>query len=131
MEVLMRKLIFAAVAGATVLGGAMIAQGAQAQPYGYYERVAPAYHYDSYGRRYWVDRYGRHYVDEVAPRYYDDDGLAIGGALLGSVLGDVPYDRYGPDPNGMLARDGHRIKCKLTSDWSYRLDRYTTRRVCY
>src|SRR5881394_3767883 len=105
MEVLMRKLIFAAVAGATVLGGAMIAQGAQAQLFGYYERVAPAYHYDSYGR---------HYVDEVAPRYYDDDGLGIAGALLGSVLGDVPSDRYGPDPNGMIARDGHRIKCKLT-----------------
>jgi hypothetical protein len=130
MEVTMRKLIFAAVAGATVLGGAMIAQGAQAQPYGYYERVAPAYHYDTYGRRYYVDRYGRHYVDEVAPRYYDDNGLAIGGALLGSVLGDVPYDRYGPDPNGMIARDGHRIKCKLTSDWDYRLDRYVTRRAC-
>src|SRR5258708_4567582 len=130
MEVLMRKLIFAAVAGATVLGGAMIAQGAQAQFYGYYERVAPAYHYDSYGRRFFVAGAARHYVDEVAPRYYDEDGLGIAGALLGSVLGDVPYDRYGPDPNGMLARDGHRIKCKLTSDWDYRLDRYVTRRAC-
>jgi hypothetical protein len=130
MEVLMRKLIFAAVAGATVLSGAMIAQGAQAQRYGYYERVVPAYHYDSYGRRYFEDRYGRHYVDEVAPRYYDDDGVAVGGALLGAALGDVPYDRYGPDPNGMIARDGHRIKCKLTSDYGYN-GRYMTRRVCY
>jgi len=127
----MRKLLFAAAAVATVLGGAMIAQTAQAQPYGYSERVAPYYHYDSSGQRYFLDRYGhRHYVDEVAPRYYDDDGLAIGGALLGSVLGDVPYDRYGPDPNGMIARDGHRIKCKLTSDWNDRVDRYVTHRVC-
>jgi len=30
----------------------------------------------------------------------------------------------------MIARDGHRIKCKLTDDWSSRLDRYVTRRVC-
>ena len=58
----MRKLIFAAVAGATVLGGAMIAQGAQAQLFGYYERVAPAYHYDSYGRRYpWNEQYRRYW----------------------------------------------------------------------
>jgi hypothetical protein len=126
----MRKLLFAAAAAATVLGGAMIAQTAQAQPFGYYERATPYYHYDSYGRRYFVDRYGRHYVDEVAPRYYDDDGLALGGALLGSVLGDVPYDRYGPDPNGMIARDGHRIKCKLTDSYDYRVGRYITRRVC-
>ena len=127
----MRKLVLAAVAGASVLSGAMIAQGVQAQPYGYYERVTPAYHYDSYGRRYFEDRYGRHYVERVAPRYDDDDdGPVVGAAVLGSVLGEVPYDRYGPDPNGMIARDGHRIKCKLTDDWSSRLDRYVTRRVC-
>jgi opacity protein-like surface antigen len=122
-EVLMRKLLFAAAAAATVLGGAMIAQTTQAQPYGYYERVTPAY---------FEDRYGRHYVDEAAPRYDydDDDGLAVGSAVLGAVLGDVPYDRYGPDPNGMIARDGHRIKCKLNDTWDYRLDRYVTRRVC-
>jgi|SRR6185437_3117858 opacity protein-like surface antigen len=132
-EVLMRKLLFAAAAAATVLGGAMTAQTTQAQPYGYYERVTPDYHYDTYGRRYFEDRYGRHYVEDAAPRYdrdYDDEGLAVGGALLGSVLGDVPYDRYGPDPNGMIARDGHRIKCKLNDTWDYRLDRYVTRRVC-
>ena len=109
---------------------AMIAQGAQAQPYGYYERFTPTYRYDTYGRRYYEDRYGRHYVDAPAARYYDDDGIAVGGALLGSAMADVPYDRYGPDPNGMIARDGQRIKCKLTSDWDYRLDRYVTRRAC-
>lgn len=127
----MRKLLVAAAAGASVLGGAMIAQTAQAQPYGYYEGYAPVYHYDSYGRRYFEDRYGRHYVGDVAPRYDDDDDVVLGGALLGAVLGDVPYDRFGPDPNGMIARDGHRIKCKLMDDWNSRLDRYVTRRVCY
>ena len=130
----MRKLLFAAAAGATVLGGAMVAQTAQAQRYdGYYERVTPGYHYDTYGRRYWEDRYGRHYVDEAAPRYDydDDDGLAIGSALLGAVLGDVPYDRYGPDPNGMIARDGHRIKCKLSDDYDGRYGAYMTHRVCW
>jgi len=125
----MRKLLFAAAAGATVLGGAMIAQTAQAQPYGYYERVVPGYHYDTYGRRYFEDAYGRHYVDTV-PRYDYDDDVALGGAVLGSVLGEVPYDRYGPDPNGMIARDGHRIKCKLTDSYDYRIGRYLTRRVC-
>jgi hypothetical protein len=127
----MRKLLVATVAGAAVLGGAMVAQAVQAQPYGYYERVtpydAPAYHYDTYGRRYFEDAYGRHYVD-------DYDGPAIAGSVLGSALADgyagVPYDRFGPDPNGMIAPDGHRIKCKLQDTWSDRVDRYVTRRVC-
>jgi hypothetical protein len=122
----MRNLLFAAVAGATVLGGAFAAQSVQAQPYdGYYDR---AYHYDSYGRRYFEDAYGRHYVE--APRYYDEDGIAVGGAVLGPAMRDVPYDRYGPDPNGLVASDGHRIKCKLQDDYNYRLGRYVTRRVC-
>jgi hypothetical protein len=127
----MRKLLVATVAGAAVLGGAMVAQAVQAQPYGYYERVAPyyapAYHYDTYGRRYFEDAYGRHYVD-------DYDGPAIAGSVLGPALVDgyarVPYDRFGPDPNGMIAPDGHRIKCKLQDAWSDRVDRYVTRRVC-
>jgi hypothetical protein len=42
----------------------------------------------------------------------------------------VPYDRFGPDPNGMIAPDGHVIKCKLRDTWSDRVDRYVTRRVC-
>jgi len=126
----MRKLLVAAVAGASVLGGAMIAQTVQAQPYGYYERVAPAYHYDSYGRRYFEDRYGRHYVDDSDDVY----GPAIAGSVLGSALADgyarVPYDRYGPDPNGMISPDGHRIKCKLQDTYDDRIDHYVTRRVC-
>src|SRR5437879_5428965 len=102
----MRKLLFAAAASATVLGGAMIAQTVQAQPYGYYPAPAyvPAYRYDEFGRPY-VDNAYR------APAA-------------------VPYDRFGPDPNGMIAADGHRIKCKLQDDWDGRYDAYMTHRVC-
>jgi len=49
----MRKLLFAAAAAASALGGAMIAQGVQAQPYGYYAPapvLAPGYRYDEFGR---------------------------------------------------------------------------------
>jgi hypothetical protein len=97
----MRKLLLAALAGAGLLGGAMAAQTAQAQP---------GYHYDAYGRPYFDDGY--------YGRGYYEDGVG------------VPYDRFGPDPNGLIARDGHQIKCKLQDDYSYRLGYYVTRRVC-
>ena len=119
----MRKLLVAAAAGASVLGGAMIAQAVQAQPYVVAPPVytaAPAYHYDAYGRLVYDPAY-------AAP--------VVGGAVLGPPLAAVgaavPFDEYGPDPNGMIAPDGHRIKCKLTDDWDSRFDRYTTHRVCY
>jgi hypothetical protein len=127
----MRKLLVAAAAGASVLGGAMIAQPLQAQPYGYYRPAPPyyAYHYDSYGRRYFEDADGRHYTDD---RPYD--APAIAGSVLGPAFAegyaDVPYDRYGPDPNGMIARDGHRIKCKLQDVFDDRYGGYLRRRVC-
>src|SRR4051812_11659615 len=124
----MRKFLIAAMAGASVLGGAAIAQSTQAQPYGYYER---GYHYDADGRRFYDDGYGRHYVDPVRRYDYDDAPLAIAGAVLGSVMGEVPYDRYGADPNGMIARDGHRIKCKLSSGYDGRYGGYMTHRVCW
>jgi hypothetical protein len=122
----MRKLLLAAAAGATALGGVMIAQAVQAQPY----YVAPApvyaappagYHYDAYGRLVYDPAY-------VAPP-------VVAGAVLGPPLAAigaaVPFDQYGPDPNGMIAADGHKIKCKLTDDWDGRFDRYMTHRVCY
>ncbi len=122
----MRKLILAAVAGGTLISGAAMVQTAAAQAYVVYPParvVEPGYRYDAYGRPYYDDGY------RAAPGYY-----AEGGAVLGSALADgyarVPYDRYGPDPNGMIAPDGHRIKCKLTDDHDYRAGRYMTRRVC-
>ena len=121
----MRKLLVAATAAAGVLGGAMIAEGVQAQPYGYYAPapvLAPGYRYDEFGRPYYDDGYRPGYAAPLA------------GAVLGPPLADVyarvPVDRYGPDPNGMIAADGHRIKCKLTDGYDSRIDRYVTRRVC-
>ena len=121
----MRKLLVVAAAGASVIGGAMIAQTVQAQPYyAAPPAYAPAYHYDAYGRLV----YDRPYVDRpyVAP---------LAGAVIGPELADaygrVPADRYGPDPNGMIAADGHQIKCKLQDDWDGRYDRYMTHRVCW
>jgi hypothetical protein len=122
----MRKLLLAAVAGGAVLGGAMAAQAVSAQPYVVYPDarvVEPGYRYDAYGRPYYDDGYRR-------PDYY----VGEAGSTLGPALADgyarVPYDRYGPDPNGMIAPDGHRIKCKLTDAYDYRMGRYLTRRVC-
>jgi len=96
----MRKLLMATVTGAAILGGVAIASATAAQPY------EPGYRYNEFGRLYY------------------DDGYPVRG------YGDVPYDRFGPDPNGMIAADGHRIKCKLQDTYSYRFDRYVTRRVC-
>ena len=120
----MRKLLVAAAAGASVIGGAMIAQATQAQPY--YAPApayaAPGYHYDAYGRLV----YDRPYIAPAAP---------LAGAVIGPPLADayerVPFDRYGPDPNGMVAADGHQIKCKLQDDWDGRYGREMTHRVCW
>jgi hypothetical protein len=119
----MRKLLFAAAAVASALGGAMIAQSVQAQPY-YVPApayVAPGYHYDDFGRLVYDPGYRPTYVAPLA------------GSVLGPPLADayarVPFDRYGADPNGMVAADGHVIKCKLTDDWDGRYG-YHTRRVC-
>lgn len=122
----MRKLLLTALGAATALGGASAAPALHAQPYVVYPPTAavvePGYRYDADGRPYYDDGYR-------APGYIPE-----GAAVLGPVLADsysrVPYDRYGPDPNGLFAADGHRIKCKLEDDYNYRVDRYVTRRVC-
>jgi len=122
----MRKMLGAAVIGLTALGGAVIASGAQAQPYGYYS--PPAGYYDNgYYRP--APAYNGYYR---TPAYGDPAALA--GALIGSVVDPaygrgVRVDRFGADPNGMIAPDGHRIKCKLrTGSDSY--GRYRTFREC-
>ena len=117
----MRKTLGALAALTMVAGTGFAASLAQAQPYPYggYNYPGPygGYSYDPYSRDYG----GRSYD----PRYnYGGSSVGgIAGALLGSLLGDsygddraygrVPVDRYGPDPNGMIDRDGRRIKCKL------------------
>lgn len=130
----MRKMLGAALLGLTVAGGAVIASTAQAQPYGYY---APAPGYYDHG--YYV---GPAPVAPVVPAYpapiYDDQAAAAAAsAALGAAIGGyvmtpaMRVDQYGPDPNGMIAPDGHRIKCKLRSDWDDQTDHYMTRRECW
>ena len=119
----MRTLLVAALAGASALGGVMVAQTTAAQPY--YAAPArvyePGYRYDEFGRPYYDDGY--------RPGYYVEGGSVVGPALVEGYA-RVPVDRFGPDPNGMIAADGHRIKCKLTDDYSARLGHYYTHRVC-
>lgn len=132
----MRKLLTAALAGATVAGGVAIAQSAAAQPY--YYGPPPGY----------ADPYRYSYPDRTYPydnRYYDNrysgssSGLGVLGSVLGSVLGldygssfysRVPVDQYGPDPNGMIGPDGRRIKCKLRRTHDSYYGGYVVRREC-
>jgi hypothetical protein len=126
----MRKMMGAAIIGLTVAGGAVIAGTANAQPYGYYYAPAPGYYDNGYYRSGPPPYYSNGYNG-----YYTAPGL--GGALLGSALpgaaypAGVPVDRYGPDPNGMIAPDGHKIKCKLRSGYDERYGRYRTFRMCW
>jgi hypothetical protein len=125
----MRNLLLAAAAGATFVGAGMTAQTASAQAYIYYPPAAaavvqPGYRYDDEGRPYYDDGYRAPGVVVVG-----EAGSALGPALVEGYA-TVPYDRYGPDPNGMVAPDGHKIKCKLDDTYDDRLDRYVTRRVC-
>lgn len=148
----MRKMIRAAVAGLALMGGAAaVASTAQAQGYYY---GPPVYYgqngyYQAPSRGYYNNGYAQPYAGYPNSGYYNngyngygngyggDSSLAgIAGALLGSVLGNgyqssnVPYDQYGPDPNGMIAPDGHRIKCKLRKNYDSYYRGYVTRREC-
>ncbi|HEV2531366.1 hypothetical protein [Phenylobacterium sp.] len=125
----MRKMLGAAVIGLTAIGGAVIVSGAQAQPYGYYS-PPPAGYYDN-GYYHPAPTYNGYYT---APAYGYNDPAAVAGALIGSVIAPaygsaVPVDRFGPDPNGMIAPDGHRIKCKLRTGYTT-YGRYRTFREC-
>jgi hypothetical protein len=123
----MRKLLTLALAGAA-FAGAGLATAAQAQPYGAYP---PGYYGPAYRDPGYRDYDHRRTDDYYRRDYYGDDSVAgLAGALLGSAM-RVPYDRYGADPNGMIARDGHRIKCKLTDGYDSRYGRYMTHRVCW
>ena len=123
----MRKLLLTALGAATVIGGAAMAPAIHAQPYVVYPAartpLEPGYRYDAYGRPYYDDGY------RAPGRYLGEAGAAIGPALADGY-GRIPYDRYGPDPNGLIAADGHLIKCKLQDNYDYHVDHYVTRRVC-
>ena len=117
----------AAAAGLTLAGGALIGPAVAQTYYVPAPAYAPAPAYVVPGA-------------PVAPgyySYYDADGNLVTGVAaspLGTVLapayGATRVDRFGPDPNGMIAPDGHRIKCKLSEDWNDYRGRYITRRIC-
>jgi len=124
----MRKLLYAALAGATVAGGLGLAGVANAQYYDRYGYWHPAPTYDAY-RPAPVNPYDNSYGYRTAPT----DALSVLGSVLGlndPYTSRVPSDRYGPDPNGMIAPDGHRIKCKLRSRYDSYYGAYVTRREC-
>jgi hypothetical protein len=132
-DLVMRKTLSAALIGLSVAGGAVIAGTAAAQPYGYYYQPAPGY----YDNGYYRSAPPPYYNGYNGNGYYGNGSAGLAGALLGAVIGDgyyypsgPPVDRYGPDPNGMIAPDGHRIKCKLRSGYDGRIGRYHTFREC-
>lgn len=129
----MRINLGAALAGlAVVAGGATTAGAAQAQPYGYYYNPPPATYY-------YNPPPATGYYAAPAPGYVYEPGAAgLAGAVIGSMIGAmpaygeaVPVDRYGPDPNGRIAPDGRRIKCKLQDNWDADHDAYVTHRECW
>ena len=119
----MRKLTLAALAGCVMAGGAIA--GCASDPY-----------YDSYAATRYDPYYDRgYYGPAYRPGYSYDSSASVAASILGSLFGgsaygDVPYDRYGPNPHGMIAPDGHRIRCNLRRTYDRGYDAYVTRRVC-
>jgi hypothetical protein len=135
----MRKLLAAALAGATVAGGLAVAGAANAQYYRPY--YPPAYGYQAYPGYPASPAYPYDNRDYDNRSYYGNrSGAANALSILGSVLGlnysssfysRVPVDQYGPDPNGMIGPDGRRIKCKLRRSYDSYYGGYMTRRECW
>ncbi|MET0271398.1 MAG: hypothetical protein ABW360_00255 [Phenylobacterium sp.] len=132
----MRQLVIVALAG--VLGAVAVAGTVQAQPYGpYFPSPAPRAYEPSTGRSYAQVAAYRPGA-EYAP-YAPYSGAASSDSLIAwsSVLGSAPafsagrpYDRYGYDPNGLIAADGHRIKCRNRQVYDEQQQAYVTRRMC-
>jgi hypothetical protein len=134
----MRKLPRALAVSLAAAGAAAIAGAGQAQPYGDYTghgadyayRYAPPQQYDGSGRYLPYSYYNGYDGYNYAPTT-PEASAAVGAAMAAAALGHAPYDRYGPDPNGVVAPDGHQIKCKLVSDWNDYYSRYVKHRVCW
>jgi hypothetical protein len=97
--IMLKTLIFAGV-----LAG-LVPAAVQAQPR-YWQDDQGQYQPRSHGDDY------RYRSQPYPDRYY---GYGYEGVPL--VRGHPAYDEYGPDPNGLRAADGHRIKCKLVDQW--------------
>jgi hypothetical protein len=118
----MRKLTLAALAGVTVAGAALA--GCASDPY-----------YDSYAWNRTDPYYDQAYYGPVyRPGYVYAPGT-VGASVLGSLLGAydyaaVPYDQFGPNPDGLRAVDGHRIRCTLRTRYDSFYNARVTRREC-
>jgi hypothetical protein len=75
-----------------------------------------------YRRYYGEDDY--RYRPRDPDRWYGYEGVPL-------VRGHPAYDQYGPDPNGTRAPDGHRLKCKLVTQWDDYYGQYVRRRACW
>lgn len=101
----------------------LIPAAATAQPW--YRRYDDRDHGPYYGR----DRGHDYDDDDRYERSYRDQ--PYGGWDEPYVRGHPAYDQYGPDPNGLRAPDGHRLKCKLVDEWNGYYGQYIRRRACW
>lgn len=85
--------------------------------------------YDGYDHR---DRSDYEDRDDQGDRRYQPryPNYGYGYAAVPYVGNHPAYDAYGPDPNGLRAADGHRIKCKLVDQWDG-YGQYVRRRACW
>lgn len=130
----MRKLTLAALAGLTIAGAGLA--GCASDPY--YD--GPSSRYAS--NRYAANRYDPYYDSGYyGPAYrpgytYDNSAGSVALSVLGSLLGTrddygrVPVDQFGPNPDGMIGPDGHRIRCRLKTSYDSYYRQRITRRVC-
>jgi hypothetical protein len=103
---------------------ALLPAAAQAQPWPYYGDGDQGYYQGDRG----YHRGERDDDDWRAPRYWN---RGYGYSEVPYVRGYPAYDEYGPDPNGVRAPDGHRIKCKLVDQWDGYTGQYIRRRACW
>lgn len=121
----MRKVTMTALAGLMLAGG--VVAGCASDPY-----------YNDYAWNRTEPYYDNAYYGPVYhPGYvYDRSGSSVAASVLGSLLGGsydyaaVPVDQFGPNPSGMIAPDGHRIRCTLRTRYDNVYNARVTRREC-
>jgi hypothetical protein len=117
----MRTLTLAALAGLTLAGGALAGCATYDDDYAWNTR-------DAY--------YAQGYYGPVYHPGYVYDSSSIGASVLGSLFGGaydyatVPADQFGPNPDGLIAADGHRIRCDLRTRYDSYYNARVTRRYC-
>jgi hypothetical protein len=119
----------ALAAAPLLLAGVVLAGGAAAQPFGYYP--APGHYAYHYAPPRAYDANGNYTAFVFFNGVDFSDPVPGTGLLAPEILARAPYDRYGPDPNGLIAVDGHMIYCRLVQTWSGTVHRYLQQRECW